>query len=124
MTVTKSSGRSAITNYCIKEIYQEGAFSLVKCQLETGRTHQIRVHMTSIGHSLVGDQTYGNSNKVVSNINDSIQNLVNDFPRQALHSYKISFLHPISKKEMTFETDLPEDIKNLKDQLFSKEPRC
>lgn len=82
-------------------------FSVVKCKLETGRTHQIRVHMAHIGHPLLGDDLYGGNT-----------NLIN---RQALHSYRISFIHPISKQNVSFEVSLPNDIdlliKNEKTQL-------
>ena len=73
--------------------------SLVKCKLETGRTHQIRVHFSHIGHPLLGDTLYGNPSPLIS--------------RQALHSYKISFIHPITKKEQCFTCPLPNDMKKL-----------
>ena len=89
------SGQNAITHYeVIKEF---GNYSLVKCLLKTGRTHQIRVHMSYIGHPLLGDTLYGNSSKLIN--------------RQALHSYMIEFVHPISKKVMNFTCDLPKDMK-------------
>ena len=82
------NGKTAITKYEVLKSFDN--YSLVKCILQTGRTHQIRVHMAYIGHPLIGDTLYG---KGKSNIID----------RQALHSYKISFIHPITLKEMTFE---------------------
>ena len=72
---------------------------VVKFKLETGRTHQIRVHSKHIGHPILGDTLYGNSSKLIS--------------RQALHAYKISFIHPIKKDFMSFEIDLPTDIKQV-----------
>lgn len=82
-------------------------FSVVKCKLETGRTHQIRVHMAYIGHPLLGDDLYDGNTSLIS--------------RQALHSYRISFIHPISKQNVSFEVPLPNDInlliKNEKTQL-------
>lgn len=82
-------------------------FSVVKCKLETGRTHQIRVHMAHIGHPLLGDDLYVGNTSLIS--------------RQALHSYRISFIHPISKQNVSFEVSLPNDIdlliKNEKTQL-------
>ena len=90
-------GQQAITHY---EVLQEFTdISVVKCILETGRTHQIRLHMSAIGHPLVGDSMYG----ITSNFID----------RQALHSSKISFIHPISKEHMSFECSLPEDIQSF-----------
>ena len=91
------TGQKAITHY---EVLQEFTdISVVKCILETGRTHQIRLHMSAIGHPLIGDSMYG----ITSNFID----------RQALHSSKISFIHPISKEYMSFECSLPEDIQRL-----------
>jgi 23S rRNA pseudouridine1911/1915/1917 synthase len=113
MTVMKLGGKKAVTNYSVQKIYQNSLLSLVECRLETGRTHQIRVHMSAIGHSLVGDQVYGARKKNLNGISEDLQNLIDNFPRQALHSYKIAFLHPISKQEMEFTVDLPQDMRNL-----------
>ena len=87
-------GKQAITHY--KVIKEFKNYSLVECRLETGRTHQIRLHMASIGHSLLGDTLYGTSSSLIS--------------RQALHSYKIKFIHPITKKEIELIAKLPQDI--------------
>ena len=93
--IDKNSGQPSVTHYeVIKEFSN---YSLVRCKLETGRTHQIRVHMCAIGHPLLGDSLYGTKS-----------NLMN---RQALHSYRISCIHPISKKSLVFESDLPYDMK-------------
>ena len=91
------NGQTAITDYKVLSEYAN--FSIVECHLQTGRTHQIRVHMSAIGHPLLGDTLYGNSS-----------NLIN---RQALHSYKISFIHPITKQSVTFNCDLPDDMKSI-----------
>jgi 23S rRNA pseudouridine1911/1915/1917 synthase len=117
MAIMRTGGRTAITNYEVKEIYFDGLLSMVECRLDTGRTHQIRVHLASIGHSIIGDATYGNRKKSLVGASDEAKNAVNNFPRQALHSYKISFIHPASEKEMEFEIDLPEDIKKLRAAL-------
>ena len=91
------TGQQAITHY---EVLQEFTdISVVKCILETGRTHQIRLHMSAIGHPLIGDSMYGITSNFIN--------------RQALHSSKISFIHPISKEHMSFECSLPEDIQRL-----------
>ena len=71
-------------------------FSVIKCKLETGRTHQIRVHMAHIGHPLLGDDLYGGNTSLIS--------------RQALHSYRICFIHPITKQDVSFEASIPSDI--------------
>lgn len=93
------SGDASITHYeVLEELYLETTpISFVKCILETGRTHQIRVHMAYIGHPLVGDSLY----------NEKKTQLLK---RQALHSYKVSFLHPISKEKMEFIAPPPQDI--------------
>lgn len=77
-------------------------YSLVQCELETGRTHQIRVHMAHIGNPLLGDSLY--------NKNDNSNSLIN---RQALHSYKMEFIHPVSKNKILLEAEIPEDMKKL-----------
>lgn len=91
------NGQEAITHYEVLKTSND--LSLVHCILQTGRTHQIRVHMSAIGHSLVGDTLYG------SDFSDPIT-------RQALHSYKISFIHPISHQIVSFTSELPDDIKS------------
>lgn len=91
------TGQTAITHYRLIQNY--GHYCLVECQLETGRTHQIRVHMQYLGHPILGDTLYGKSSPLIS--------------RQALHAYKISFTHPISQQKMTFEVPLPDDMKRL-----------
>lgn len=120
MVVAKMSGRQAITNYETKEVFLNGFVSLVECKLETGRTHQIRVHLESVKHSLVGDQLYNSCKKTApQDLGEKNRKFIADFPRQALHSYKIEFLHPRSQKEMSFEIALPKDLQELKKILQS-----
>lgn len=88
------NGQNAVTIYNVINEFKN--YSLVHCKLETGRTHQIRVHMQAIGHSIVGDTLYGTSSSLIN--------------RQALHSYKISCIHPISETPLTFEIALPKDM--------------
>lgn len=90
-------GQQAITDYEVIKEFSD--FSIVKCFLKTGRTHQIRVHMSGIGHPLLGDTMYGVSSDLIN--------------RQALHSYKISFIHPISHKKIELICDLPDDMKKI-----------
>ena len=87
-------GKTAVTHYSVLE--RLGYVTLVKCRLETGRTHQIRVHMKYIGHPLIGDFLYNPECKLME--------------RQALHSYRLEFTHPITKEEMVFVAPLPEDM--------------
>ncbi len=118
MAISKGLGRVAITNYQTLEIFCDGYASLLECNLDTGRTHQIRVHLESEKHSLIGDQLYNRCKKTASKDLDlTIKNLVESFSRQALHSYKISFEHPRSKEEMSFEIDLPSDLQELYNAL-------
>ena len=91
------SGKEAVTNYEVLKNYE--GYSLVKLLLETGRTHQIRVHMASIGHPLLGDKLYGKKSNLID--------------RVALHSYKLSFIHPVTKKKIEIEKEPPLDMKGL-----------
>lgn len=118
MTISRTLGRQAITNYETKEIFIDGFASLIECKLQTGRTHQIRVHLESIKHSLIGDKLYNSCKKTVPlGTSPAAQSFIKTLARQALHSYKISFMHPRSNEEMSFEIDLPDDLKKLKDFL-------
>ena len=101
------SGRPAVTRYLVRERFDRA--TLVECQLETGRTHQIRVHMASIGHPLVGDATYG--------LRRSGDLLLDAFPRQALHAFRLGLLHPGTREEMTWEAALPADFEELLGRL-------
>lgn len=107
MAVVKVGGKSAITHYQRQDVYYNGLVSLVQCVLETGRTHQIRVHMTSINHSLIGDSVYGQIPK-------SAPAYLRYFPRQALHAGFLAFIHPKTGKRMAFEAPLPNDLCELK----------
>ena len=109
------NGKKAVTHWTLLETFSN-LVSLISCKLQTGRTHQIRVHMNSIGHSLIGDKIYGGlpkKNKTQNSIQKSILTKCKSFSRQALHSKTLTFKHPISKKQMHFDIDLPNDIRNL-----------
>ncbi|KJH40049.1 pseudouridine synthase, RluA family, partial [Dictyocaulus viviparus] len=104
MCVAKTAGKLAITNYSVQKVV--GQMNLVKCVLETGRTHEIRVHMSHMGHSIVGDQVYGkNSSKSARYAKNS--DFICNFNRQALHAYKLGLYHPKEKEYMDFCSDLP-----------------
>jgi 23S rRNA pseudouridine1911/1915/1917 synthase len=105
-------GRHAVTHLAVEEGFG-GVVALVSCRLETGRTHQIRVHMAHIGHALVGDQVYGGRRRVSEKVLGAVAAEVNGFPRQALHAATLGFVHPVSGEEMRFEAPLPEDMGTL-----------
>jgi 23S rRNA pseudouridine1911/1915/1917 synthase len=112
-------GREAITRYLREEVFGNETASLVSCQLETGRTHQIRVHMQHLGHPLLGDQTYGLPQQEQRSLlnrggySEEDRDAVMAFPRQALHAAEIMFIHPVTGEEMSFESELPEDFETL-----------
>lgn len=112
MSIVSHGGKTAITHYCMIENYRNAA-SLVKCNLETGRTHQIRVHLSSIGCNLIGDDVYTKSKKTSVLLPEPVKSRVNSFARQALHAYSLGFIHPKSKKYLHFKADFPQDIKEL-----------
>lgn len=102
MAVLKTGGKAAVTNYKTAEVFGQAA-SLVQCNLETGRTHQIRVHMSSLGCSLIGDQVYEKAKKSGLRFRtEAEKNAVLTFPRQALHAATLGFVHPVSGKSCGF----------------------
>ena len=104
-----SGGREARTHFHVHECFAKA--TLVECVLDTGRTHQIRVHMASIGHPLVGDATYGKRK-----CGDAV---LDGFPRQALHAWQLGLLHPVSHEAMQWESAMPDDFTQLLDRLRS-----
>ncbi len=113
MAVVKKNGKNAITNYQTQAVYKN-IISLVKCNLETGRTHQIRVHLSSKGAPLVGDPLYGHAKKITSkSVDAEVRDFINAFPRQALHAKSLGFVHPKKKIFMQFDSDFPSDFKEL-----------
>lgn len=117
MAVVQQNGKHAVTNYQTMKVFK-GCAALVKCNLETGRTHQIRVHMARLGCNLVGDQLYVKAKKITNKEIDSAKrDFINNFPRQALHAQSLGFIHPRSKKAMSFESEFPPDFKELLEVL-------
>lgn len=118
MAVVNRGGKEARTHFQTLEKFGE-ACALVECQLESGRTHQIRVHMESLGHPLIGDPLYGPQKNGVSSAlkksgyDDEIVAKVLEFPRQALHAGHLAFTHPCMEKPMEFDAALPEDMAKL-----------
>ena len=105
------SGKPAVTHYRVLQKFQH--FTLLNCELETGRTHQIRVHMAHILHPIVGDPLYAGRFQRPKGCTEQLAETLRNFQRQALHAWKLSFIHPHSGEEMTFSAELPEDMQLL-----------
>jgi 23S rRNA pseudouridine1911/1915/1917 synthase len=120
MAVYPDKGRYAVTNLTLKKSYESelGSYlSLLECRLETGRTHQIRVHLDYLGHNIIGDKTDGLRKKMKIGMPQECREFVNEFPRQALHAKTLSFIHPGSGVRISLEADMPKDIEQLLFQL-------
>ena len=116
-SIFKVGGKEAITNYKVKRVFSNVA-SLIECKLLTGRTHQIRVHLSSSGNPIIGDKKYGkNKSKLLKNVDKSLINDIITFKRQALHAYFLSFIHPIKKEKIQLNSELPSDFNNLIEKL-------
>ncbi|MFV8784186.1 23S rRNA pseudouridine(1911/1915/1917) synthase RluD [Microbulbifer sp. SA54] len=111
MAVLDFGGKEAITHYRLQERYR--AQTLVRCQLETGRTHQIRVHMAHIHHPLVGDPLYGGRSKVPPGAYPELISALQQFPRQALHAAELALYHPVTGEPMHWSAPMPEDMLQL-----------
>ena len=113
MTVLKSGGKTAITKYRVQESYDTSC-SLVQCQLKTGRTHQIRVHLAYIGHPVIGDPLYKGRQRALKNqLPDLAREFLTAFTRQALHAESLGFSHPITGQLLNYRCPLPSDFKQL-----------
>ena len=120
MEVSQSKGKRAITNYKTIETFENDktpTLSLVECKLETGRTHQIRVHMTHMGNSIVGDDKYKKKYKKLKNIDIGLESLISKLNRQFLHAKTLGFIHPKTNEEMIFSSILPQELNNLLEML-------
>jgi 23S rRNA pseudouridine1911/1915/1917 synthase len=121
----REDARHAVTHYSVLERFGEkdnatAMASLVECRLETGRTHQIRVHMAHIGHPLIGDRDYGRAFFTKANVlPEELGATVRNFPRQALHARLLAFRHPVTDELMHFEAPLPDDFAELIDGFRS-----
>lgn len=119
MTVLRIGGKSARTHYKVLEVYGDADrpfASLIECRLETGRTHQIRVHMTHLGHPLIGDATYGRGRlapRPKSEVEEQAYKIAGAFSRQALHAGVLGFQHPTLHKTLRFTAEWPEDFAAL-----------
>ena len=129
MTV-RSDGRKAVTHYRIEKRFR--AHTLARVHLETGRTHQIRVHLAHVGYPIVGDPVYGGRRKLPAGAIARAGARAADFPRQALHAARLTLTHPKSGKRVSYDAPLPEDLAGLLDALARdaaeprrmSEPRC
>lgn len=121
MAVAKTGGREAITHYEVEETFgpkTSPLASLLSLELETGRTHQIRVHLAAIGHPLIGDPDYGaGMNTKAAKLPEPARGVVQGFSRQALHAWLLGFAHPVIGEDVRFEAQLPKDMADLLDSL-------
>ena len=115
MAVRESGGKPAETHYRVLQSF-DGLWSLVECRLETGRTHQIRVHMAARGHPVVGDALYGGARR---RLDEGTRSALALCPRQALHAAALAFVHPVSGADLGFESPLPADMRSLVEALYN-----
>jgi len=113
----EEDGKHAVTHYRLRERFR--AHSLLQCQLETGRTHQIRVHMAHINHPLLGDPLYGGGLKLPKGASPELIAVLRGFRRQALHAERLSFVHPVYREPVQFEAGRPADLESLISALWS-----
>ena len=109
--VVVSGGKPAVTHYRVVERFR--AHTRVRCKLETGRTHQIRVHLAHLRHPLVGDPVYGGRLKLPAGASEELKDFLRGFPRQALHAHSLTLVHPVSGELLTWQQPLPEDMQLL-----------
>ncbi len=112
MAVT-AKGKPAATRYKVEQVFAEESLALLRCELETGRTHQIRVHLTHLGHPLVGDPVYGSNVRRTAKLKQTYKPALDGFTRQALHAAELKLIHPRMGKAMHFRCNLPTDLSEL-----------
>ena len=114
MAVLRSGGKEALTRYRVLQSVADGAFARIACRLATGRTHQIRVHLSSQGHPIVGDPVYLRRIPAAARgLEGPVRGHLLDFPRQALHAASLGFAHPRTGQALRFETPPPADMREL-----------
>jgi 23S rRNA pseudouridine1911/1915/1917 synthase len=111
----RSDGREAVTHYRIMKRYR--AHTFVRVQLETGRTHQIRVHLAHIGYPIVGDPVYGGRRRLPAGCSAALASALAAFPRQALHAARLALAHPMTGRPLEWEAPLPDDMQGLLEAL-------
>lgn len=109
------SGKDALTHYSLDKTF--GNYSHLFLKLDTGRTHQIRVHLSHMGFPIIGDPLYGRKRRFAKSTESELREIIEHFPRQALHASSLAFQHPGTGKKIEFSSDLPEDMKTLLDKL-------
>ena len=117
MAVVLKGGKRAETLYQLEKSFRNGEASLVVCELATGRTHQIRVHMAEAGYPVLGDPLYGGHRGLSPHAASPTIQMLREFPRQALHAFELRFIHPKTAKPLEFVSELPSDMKNLLNSL-------
>ena len=122
MAVLSSGGKSAVTHYRVLERYR--AHSLLGVNLDTGRTHQIRVHLAAIGFPIVGDQVYGGRARVPRGASRALLSCLEEFRRQALHACRLRFAHPVQGQMLDFAAPLPQDMRRLVNTLDADKAAC
>ncbi|MGV3278507.1 RluA family pseudouridine synthase [Rickettsiales bacterium LUAb2] len=116
----ENRGKRAITIYNTLKISDNKLFSLVDCELQTGRTHQIRVHLSNIGHNVIGDSMYGSKKtKIFEQLNSDLSQKLLNLNRQALHAYYLEFIHPITEELMSFNSNEPAELQEIYDLIFN-----
>ena len=113
MAVVSRGGKTAETFYEVEKVFGNNEASLITCELKTGRTHQIRVHMAEVGHSVLADPLYGGYRGLRQYAGSPMKMILREFPRQALHAFALHFTHPATGKPMKFASELPGDMANL-----------
>ena len=116
MEVGIAKGKKAITNYKTLEVFENNkipTFSFIECKLETGRTHQIRVHMSYKGNNILGDKKYKKKFKKIKNIDLDLENMILKLDRQFLHAKILGFVHPKSGKKLEFNSILPQELEKI-----------
>lgn len=107
----RAGGKESVTHYRVEKRFAK--HTLLKVKLETGRTHQIRVHLSHRNHPIVGDQVYGGRYKAIANASELLSETLRGFKRQALHAAKLGVVHPVTGEEISWECELPSDMANL-----------
>ncbi len=117
MSSTARHGKHAVTRWKVLERFERPRLTLVELRLETGRTHQIRVHLSEKGHPLVGDEVYGGGSRLASVSDPRLKKLITELNRQALHAMTLGFIHPTDGRYLEFTTPLPHDMQSILDYL-------